>query len=114
MAPPADGVLPAFSRSRAAVAPLLVGVHGPNRGFNEQDYARVAEGELGAVKLMGYHPLVSYDRLRRSLPDLRFFVRLNTPWNELPSPEQLVNANAPHLRGLVSAGVIPWVEIGNE
>ena len=114
MAPPPDGAMPAFARTRAGGAALLVGVHGPNRGFNEQDYARVAEGELGTVKMMGYHPVVSYERLRRSLPDLRFFVRLNTPWNELPSPEQLVNANAPQLRTLVEAGVIPWVEIGNE
>ena len=114
IAPPPDGVLPSFTRVRAGAAPLLVGVHAPNRGFNEQDYARVAEGELGTVKMMGYHPAESYDRLRRSLPDLRFYVRLNTPWNELPSPEQFVNANAPHLRALVQSGVTPWVEIGNE
>ena len=106
--------MPAFPRARAGASPLLVGVHGPNRGFNEQDYARIAEGELGAVKMMGYHPFVSYDRLRRSLPDLRFYVRLNTPWNELPSPEQFVNATAPPLRALVASGVTPWVEIGNE
>ena len=94
--------------------PLLVGVHGPNRAFDEQDYARIAEGEMRTVKMMGYHPPVAYDRLRRSLPDLRFYVRLNTPWNELPSPAQFVNANAPHLRALIAAGVTPWVEIGNE
>src|SRR5687767_14270156 len=57
IAPPPDGVLPAFPRARNGAAPLLVGVHAPNRAFNEQDYARVAEGELGAVKLMGYHPI---------------------------------------------------------
>ncbi|HET7768659.1 MAG TPA: hypothetical protein VFN74_07770, partial [Chloroflexota bacterium] len=114
IAPPPDSILPSFPRARAGAAPLLVGVHAPNRAFNEQDYARIAEGELGTVKLMGYHPLESYARLQRSLPDLRFYVRLNTPWNELPSPEQFVNANAPHLRALVDTGVIPWVEIGNE
>ena len=114
IAPPPDGVLPAFARVRAGAAPLLTGIHGPNRPFNEQDYARIAEGEFGAVKMMSYHPLVSYDRLRRVLPDLRFYVRLFTPWNELPSPEQFVNTNAPHLRELVDAGVTPWIEIGNE
>lgn len=114
IAPPPDSVLPSFGRSRAGASPLLTGVHGPNRPFDEYDYARVAEGELGTVKLMGYHPITSYQRLRRSLPDLRYFVRLNTPWNELPSPEQFVAANAPHLRQLVAAGVTPWVEIGNE
>lgn len=114
ISPPPDSVLPAFDRARASAAPLLVGIHAPNRDFDEQDYARVAEGEFGAVKMMGYHPLAAYQRLLRSLPDLRFYVRLFTPWNELPSPEQFVNANAPHLRELVAAGLTPWVEIGNE
>jgi hypothetical protein len=91
-----------------------VGIHAPNRGFNEQDYARVAEGEFGTVKMMSYHPLESYARLRSELPHLQFFVRLDTPWHELPAPEQFVAANGPRLRTLVDAGYAPWVEIGNE
>ncbi|MBI3970458.1 MAG: hypothetical protein HY332_04135 [Chloroflexi bacterium] len=114
-APPYD-VLPAFARYMrgASAPPLAAGVHAPNRPWREQDFDRVARGGLGAVKLMSYHPPESYARLRGDVPRIQFAVRLDTPWNALPHPEQFVAANVPRLHALIDAGYDLWVEIGNE
>jgi hypothetical protein len=111
--PPGD-VVPAFERAQAGIPPLAIGVHAPNRAWTDDDFARVAPGQFGAVKMMSYHPLPDYARLRHDNPRLSFVVRLNTPWNELPPPEEFAAANMPYLRQLLDAGYDPWVEIGNE
>jgi hypothetical protein len=111
---PPDGVPEPYARARADAAPLAAGLHAPNRPWREPDYARMTQGAFGAVKLMSYHPLEAYDRLRRDNPRLEFAVRLHTPWNELPPPEQFAAAHVPYLRQLADAGYALWVEIGNE
>ncbi len=112
-APPGD-VVPAYARARVGAPPLAAGVHAPNRPWRDADFARVVQGQFGFVKMMSYHPPESYARLRQALPHVEFAVRLDTPWNELPPPEQFAATNAPYLKKLVQAGYEPWVEIGNE
>jgi hypothetical protein len=112
IAAPPDGVVPAFARARAGS--LTVGIHAPNRPWREQDFALVGIGEFGGVKMMSYHAPEVYHRLRQYAPQMKFVVRLNTGWHELPAPEQFAARNTPYLRALVDSGIEPWVEIGNE
>src|SRR6266496_356117 len=107
-APPGD-VVPPYGRARAGVPPLAAGVHAPNRPWRDADFVRAAQGQFGFVKMMSYHPLESYARLRQELPHIQFAVRLDTPWNELPPPDQFAGRNTPYLRSLVQAGYQPWV-----
>jgi hypothetical protein len=112
--PPPAGVAPPFARAGAGTPPLAAGVHAPNRGWEEADFGRMADGHFGGVKMMSYHRPSDYARLRRDNPGLDFTVRLDSPWNELPPPADFVAFHAPRLRALVDAGFSPWVEIGNE
>ncbi|MGH2371282.1 MAG: hypothetical protein ACRDI2_24160, partial [Chloroflexota bacterium] len=52
---PPYGVPAPYDRAQMGVAPLAAGVHAPNRQWDEADFARVAQGRFGAVKLMSYH-----------------------------------------------------------
>jgi hypothetical protein len=109
---PPGGVPPPLDR--AAAAPVVAGVHAPNRAWTGDDFGRVAAGAFGAVKLMSYHPPEAYERLLHINPQMAFAVRLDTPWHELPDPEWFVAAHAPYLTSLVQGGYELWVEIGNE
>jgi hypothetical protein len=64
--------------------------------------------------MMSYHPEETYHRMSRHLPYLRYAVRLETAWNELPPPERFVARHTPRLRALADAGHELWVEVGNE
>jgi hypothetical protein len=112
--PPPAEVAPPFARAQAGVGPLAVGVHAPNRAWEEADFGRMADGHFGGVKMMSYHRPADYARLRRDNPGLDFAVRLDSPWNELPPPAEFAAFHVPRLRALVEAGFFPWVEIGNE
>ena len=109
---PPGGVLP--PEARGAAPPLAAGVHAPNRQWIETDFQRVADAQIGAVKLLSSHSPADFVRLRQDQPGIQLVVRLMTPWNELPPPEQFAAQQAPYLRALVRDGIIPWVEIGNE
>lgn len=108
--PPPDDVLPAWTRER----PVLVGVHAPNRRFSERDFRLVQKARVQSVKMMSYHSLEEYQRLRSLSPAAQFVVRLETPWHVLPDSTSFAVRLAPRLRALVDAGFEPWVEVGNE
>lgn len=95
---------PSVGPAQVVTRTVRVGIHGRNATeFDEPDYQLIQEAKIEALKMLSFHEVKVFDRIKRENPDIDFIVRLyddRMNVGQHPTPAEFAEKFIPTMRQL--------------